>query len=135
MKELSNFRIQRVREAYREELSDLIHRELKDPRIGFVSITDVEVSRDLRQVKVYVSVLGDQESKKATMQALERARPFLRSEMGRRVPLRYTPELFFYLDKSIERGVRLKGLLDRLEQEKRKESGNVKVSGSEEENS
>jgi ribosome-binding factor A len=110
-------RQQRVREAYRQELSQLIQRELKDPRIGFLSITDVEVSGDLRQVKVYVSVMGDQQVKEETMAALDRARSFLRSEMGKRVRLRYTPELFFYLDESIERGVRLKGLLDQLGQE------------------
>ena len=88
-------RQQRVREAYRQELSQLIQRELKDPRIGFLSITDVEVSGDLRQVKVYVSVMGDQQVKEETMAALDRARSFLRSEMGKRVRLRYTPELSF----------------------------------------
>lgn len=128
-------RQQRVREAYRQELSQLIQRELKDPRIGFLSITDVEVSGDLRQVKVYVSVMGDQQVKEETMAALDRARSFLRSEMGKRVRLRYTPELFFYLDKSIERGVRLKGLLDQLGQEIDEEKEKGTDAGGEEEGS
>ena len=128
-------RQQRVREAYRQELSQLIQRELKDPRIGFLSITDVEVSGDLRQVKVYVSVMGDQQVKEGTMAALDRARSFLRSEMGKRVRLRYTPELFFYLDESIERGVRLKGLLDQLGQEIDEEKEKGTDAGGEEEGS
>ncbi|HHW55910.1 MAG: 30S ribosome-binding factor RbfA [bacterium] len=128
-------RQQRVREAYRQELSQLIQRELKDPRIGFLSITDVEVSGDLRQVKVYVSVMGDQQVKEETMAALDRARSFLRSEMGKRVRLRYTPELFFYLDESIERGVRLKGLLDQLGQEIDEEKEKGTDAGGEEEGS
>lgn len=128
-------RQQRVREAYRQELSQLIQRELKDPRIGFLSITDVEVSGDLRQVKVYVSVMGDQQVKEETMAALDRARSFLRSEMGKRVRLRYTPELFFYLDQSIERGVRLKGLLDQLGQEVNEEKEKGTDAGGEEEGS
>ena len=128
-------RQQRVREAYRQELSQLIQRELKDPRIGFLSITDVEVSGDLRQVKVYVSVMGDQQVKEETMAALDRARSFLRSEMGKRVRLRYTPELFFYLDESIERGVRLKGLLDQLGQEINEEKEKGTDAGGEEEGS
>lgn len=128
-------RQQRVREAYRQELSQLIQRELKDPRIGFLSITDVEVSGDLRQVKVYVSVMGDQQVKEETMAALDWARSFLRSEMGKRVRLRYTPELFFYLDESIERGVRLKGLLDQLGQEIDEEKEKGTDAGGEEEGS
>ncbi|HHY36129.1 MAG TPA: 30S ribosome-binding factor RbfA [Firmicutes bacterium] len=128
-------RQQRIREAYKQELSQLIQRELKDPRIGFVSITDVEVSGDLRQVKVYVSVFGDEQGKEETMEALDRARPYLRSEMGKRVRLRYTPELFFYLDESIERGVRLKGLLDKLGQERGEEKEKETDAGGEEEGS
>ena len=95
----------------------------------------MEVSGDLRQVKVYVSVMGDQQVKEETMAALDRARSFLRSEMGKRVRLRYTPELFFYLDESIERGVRLKGLLDQLGQEIDEEKEKGTDAGGEEEGS
>ncbi|MGI6576373.1 MAG: 30S ribosome-binding factor RbfA [bacterium] len=114
---MSEVRMQRIQEAYKEELSELIQRQLKDPRIGFVSITDVNITSDLRQAKVYVSVFGNEEAKKRTMAGLERARNYLRLEIGRRIRLRYTPELIFVLDESIEKGVHLKELLDRLEQE------------------
>jgi ribosome-binding factor A len=131
---MAGVRRQRVREAYKQELGDLIQRELKDPRIGFVSVTDVDVSGDLRQAKVYVSILGDQESKSKTMEALERARAFLRTEMGKRVRLRYTPELFFYLDESIERGVRLANLLEGLQRNDGEDKGNGQDAGGKGEN-
>jgi ribosome-binding factor A len=116
---MARIRLRRIQEAYKEELSELIQRQLKDPRIGFVSITEVNVTNDFRQAKVYVSVLGDEEAKKKTMAGLERARNYLRLEMGKRVRLRYTPELFFVLDESIEKGIHLSGLLGRLEKEER----------------
>ncbi|NLP18722.1 MAG: 30S ribosome-binding factor RbfA [Firmicutes bacterium] len=130
---MAGVRRQRVREAYKQELGELIQRRLKDPRIGFVSVTDVDISGDLRQAKVYVSVLGDEESKEKTMEALEGARTFLRMEMGKRVRLRYTPELFFSLDESIERGIRLKNLLDKLGQGNGEENESRKDAGGEDE--
>ena len=130
---MAGVRQQRVREAYKQELGRLIQRQLKDPRIGFVSVTDVDISGDLRQAKVYVSVLGDGESKRKTMEALEGARTYLRTEMGKRVRLRYTPELFFFLDESIERGIRLKNLLDKLGQENGEENEDRKDAGGEDE--
>ena len=132
---MAGVRRQRVREAYKQELGELIQRRLKDPRIGFVSVPDVDISGDLRQAKVYVSVLGDEESKEKTMEALEGARTFLRMEMGKRVRLRYTPELFFSLDESIERGIRLKNLLDKLGQGNGEENENRKDAGGEDEGS
>ena len=114
---MATLRLQRVREAYKQGLSELIQRQLKDPRIGFVTVTDVEVTGDLRQVKAYVSILGDGEAKKETMVALGKATSFLRGEMGKRVRLRYTPELSFALDESIERGVRIANLLEQLGKE------------------
>ncbi|NLJ34062.1 MAG: 30S ribosome-binding factor RbfA [Firmicutes bacterium] len=113
---MAGVRRQRVREAYKQELGELIQRQLKDPRIGFVSVTDVDITGDLRQARVYVSVLGDEESKGRTMEALKGAQAYLRTEMGKRVRLRYTPELVFFLDESIERGMRLKNILDKLGQ-------------------
>ena len=114
---MATLRLQRVREAYKQGLSELIQRQLKDPRIGFVTVTDVEVTGDLRQVKAYVSILGDGEAKKETMVALGKATSFLRGDMGKRVRLRYTPELSFALDESIERGVRIANLLEQLGKE------------------
>lgn len=107
-------RVQRLREFIREEVSDILHRGTKDPRIGFVSVTDVELSNDLRHAKVYVSVLGSEEERTRTMDALQRAVGFVRSELAKRLRTYHTPEIQFRLDTSIERGTRVLQLLREL---------------------
>lgn len=107
----------KLQEAFRKEISDLILRELKDPRIGFVSVTRVDVSGDLRHVTAYVSVFGSDEEKKSCLEGLARATGFIRSELGRRIRLRYTPELVFRLDESIAYGVELTNLISRIQKE------------------
>lgn len=108
-------RVQRVREAIKQETSDII-RQMKDPRIGFVTVTDAEVSRDLRHVKIFVSVLGDEESKRHSLEALERATGYIRTEIGQRVRLRHTPEIVFCWDESLERGARISKILRDLKE-------------------
>jgi ribosome-binding factor A len=100
------------------ELSDLIRTRMKDPRVGFASITHVEVSGDLRHTKVFVSVMGTEQEQKATIQALKHATGFLRSELASRITLRYMPELVFKLDTSIEQGTRILELIREIENEK-----------------
>lgn len=107
----SPLRREKLRELFKAEASDVLQRQLRDPRIGFVSVTDVELSADLRHAKIFVSVLGSAEEKQQTMAALERATGFVRSELGRRIKLRHTPEILFRLDESIERGTRVVALL------------------------
>src|SRR5690606_18575508 len=107
-------RTERLREEIKKEASDIIQRRMKDPRIGFTTVTDVEISPDLRLVKIYVSVLGDEESRERTVEGLERARGFVRTELGRRIRLRHTPEIQFVYDESIERGTRVMQLLNEL---------------------
>lgn len=114
---MGRLREAKLQEAFRKEMSDLIQRELKDPRIGFASITRVDISGDLRHVTFYVSVLGSEEEKKATLEGLKRASGFVRSELGRRIRLRYTPEISFRLDESIARGVELTNLITRIQKE------------------
>lgn len=104
-------RVGRVREEIKKEASDIIRNKLKDPRVGFVTVTDVEVSGDLRHVKVFVSVYGDASEKQKTMEALHRAVGFVRTELGQRIRLRHTPEIQFSFDESIERGARIFELL------------------------
>ena len=117
-----NSRAIRVGEQMREELAQLLRDEVKDPRIGFVSIVKVEVSRDIRHTKIYVSVLGNDQQKKETMAGLASATGFLRSELAKRLQLRYMPELHFALDESIEHGQRIAQLLVQVrEEEKRSE--------------
>jgi ribosome-binding factor A len=107
-------RVQKLREFIREEVSDILHRGTKDPRIGFVSVTDVELTSDLRHAKVYVSVLGSEEDRARTMEALEHAVGFVRTELAKRLRTYHTPEIQFRLDTSIERGTRVLQLLREL---------------------
>jgi len=121
-------RLQRVREALKEEVSDIL-RGFKDPRLGFVSVTDVEVSRDARVAKVFVSVLGSEEDKDNTLKALKSGTGYVRSELGRRINLRHTPEIHFRLDNSIERGTRIQTLLGQLRPDGAGDKGGVGPSG------
>ncbi len=103
-------RARRVGEALREETADILRR-VKDPRIGFVSVTGVEMSADLRQARIFVSVMGSEEERQRTMQGLESCRGHVRTELGRRVRLFRTPQISFHLDRSIDRGMHLDELL------------------------
>lgn len=105
-------RPRRVAEQIRRELADLLRLEVKDPRIGMVTITDVEVSSDYAHAKVYVSLLGDEERVKEALKGLQSAAGFLRSEVARRIKLRVMPQLHFLHDTSIEGGMRLDRLIE-----------------------
>lgn len=109
-------RQEKLGELFAAELSDLLRTRVKDPRVGFASITHVEVSGDYRHAKIYVSVLGSEEERAETIRALKHATGFLRHEMASRVVLRYMPELVFKLDTSIEQGSRILELIRESEQ-------------------
>ncbi|WP_420842588.1 30S ribosome-binding factor RbfA [Fervidibacillus halotolerans] len=106
----------------KKELSDIISRKIKDPRIGFVTVTDVEVTGDLQQAKVFISVLGGEEERENTLIGLTKAKGFIRSEIGRRIRLRKTPEIDFEFDESIEYGNRIETLLQNINHEKKEEN-------------
>ena len=106
-------RMRRVNEALREVLSEGVA-ELKDPRIGFATVTAVRITPDLRYGKVFVSVLGSPDEQEATMQGLESAKPHLRFELGRQMRVKYTPELTFELDHSPENAQRLEEVFRKL---------------------
>ncbi|CAM2890769.1 30S ribosome-binding factor RbfA [Paenibacillus sediminis] len=114
---MAKIRTGRVGEQIKKELSQLIQTELKDPRIGFITVTGVDVTNDLSQAKVYLSVFGDDEQKENSLKGLEKAKGFLRSELGKRILLRHTPELIFKFDESIEYGSRIEKLLGEIQQE------------------
>ncbi len=106
-------RIYRISEEIKREVSNIIQNELKDPRIPeFVSVLSVDTTRDLRYAKVYVSVYGDEEEKEKAMEGLKNAAGFIRREIGQRIKLRYTPELLFELDNSIEYGIYINKLIN-----------------------
>jgi len=108
-------RARRVAEQLKTEVSDILQNEVKDPRVGFASIVDVEVSGDLRHARVFVSVYGSDEERDDTMSAFQRANGFIRSELAKRIRLRHVPELVFELDKSMERGRRIERILKELD--------------------
>jgi len=111
---MAKIRVGRVGEQIKKELSVIIQSELKDPRIGFITVTGVEVTNDLSQASVYLSVLGSDEQKEATLKALAKGTGFIRSELGKRIRLRHTPQLLFKFDSSIEYGSRIESLLDSI---------------------
>lgn len=108
---MGKIRVGRVGEQLKKEISDIIQNELKDPRVGFVTVTDVEMTGDLQIAKVYVSVLGSDEQKTESLKALRNATGFIRSEVGRRIRLRLTPELIFELDTSLDYSTRIQEVL------------------------
>jgi ribosome-binding factor A len=110
-------RSNRVGEQMKKELGEIIGRKIKDPRIGFVTVTDVEVSGDLQIAKVFISVLGDEEQRQSTLKGLAKAKGFIRSEIGQRIRLRKTPEILFEFDSSVDYGNRIDTLLHQINRE------------------
>ena len=108
-------RIERVNSLIRQEISELLQRQVKDPRLGnFVSVTEVSASHDLRYAKIFISCIGSEEEKQETLSVLAAASGFFRKELSRRLRLRRIPELSFQWDDSIERGAHLLELIDQV---------------------
>lgn len=106
-------RMRRVNEAVRQVLSEAVG-ELKDPRIGFVTVTGVETSTDLREARVFVSVLGSERNRDRTLEGLAAAHGILQARIGRELRMKRTPQLAFEYDPTVERGVRMSQLIDEL---------------------
>lgn len=111
---MTRVRVGRVGEQIKKELSLIVQSEFKDPRVGFITITGVEVTNDLSQAKVYVSVMGSADNKEETLKALVRGSGFLRAELGKRIRLRKIPDLIFKFDTSIDYGSRIEHLLGEI---------------------
>lgn len=107
----------RVAALIQRELSEIIQRSVKDPRVAFCTVTQAEVSPDLKYVDVKVSVIGDEAQKQKTLAGLKSAAGFLRREIGKRLTLRYSPELRFAIDQSADYLLRIDGLLKSVESE------------------
>ncbi|UCH35775.1 MAG: 30S ribosome-binding factor RbfA [Armatimonadota bacterium] len=112
-------RQERVGQLLRQEISHIIKRQLKDPRIGMISITDVEVTADLRHARVFASVFGSDDEAVASLAVLDGAAGFIRGELGKTVRLRYIPELEFRRDESAARGARIHELLEQVKRDSR----------------
>lgn len=111
---MAKIRVGRVGEQIKKELSQILQMELKDPRIGFLTVTGVEVTNDLSQAKVYLSVLGNEGQKEETLKAIAKGTGFIRGELSKRIRLRKIPDLIFKFDTSIEYGSRIEALLERI---------------------
>ncbi|HOQ36445.1 MAG TPA: 30S ribosome-binding factor RbfA [Acetivibrio sp.] len=110
-------RIARISEEIKREISNIIQNELKDPRLSkLISITHVNVTKDLRYAKVYVSIMGNDEDKNSSLEGLKSAAGFIRREIGHRIQLRYTPEIHFEIDNSIEQGAYITKLISETTQ-------------------
>ena len=117
---MGQLRVEKVQEFIKQEISKIILNEVKDPRIGFVTVTNVEATKDLRSAKIYVSLFGSDEEKKATWQGLNSSLGFFRTEIGRRIRLRFTPELSLSLDDSLESSAYIQKLLAQIHREDQK---------------
>jgi ribosome-binding factor A len=109
---MASSRMRRVNEVIRQVLGDVIATDLKDPRIGFVTVTDVDTSPDLRTARVYVSVLGDAADRDNALAGLQSAHGFLQGRIAAELRMKRTPTLTFHYDESVDRGVRISRLLD-----------------------
>jgi ribosome-binding factor A len=111
------YRSDRLAHELKNEVSNLIARELRDPRLGFATVTEAKVSPDLSHARIYVSVLGSTEEQRTTLAALNRASGFLRRALGTRLKLRKSPQITFTLDQTIERGARMTRIIAQVARE------------------
>jgi len=110
-------RSDRVGEAIQAEIADILNRKIRDPRIGFITVTGVSVTMDLREAKIYVSVLEDGIERENSLKGLESASGFIRGELGKRLKLRRVPTISFHLDTSAERAAHLNEILEKVKRE------------------
>ena len=111
---MKSYRQERLNESIKELLSELLQSGLKDPRIGFVTITGVEVARDLTSAKVFFSVLGDKDARESSLEGLKSARNFLRKKVGQELKLRNAPELRFKYDETLDRSLALEDTIRKI---------------------
>ena len=121
-------RSERVQVQLKREISKILQEDLKDPRVGFATITRIDLTGDLRHARIYFSILGDEANQESSVEGIESAAGFIRKLIGERLKLKYVPELSFKLDKSIEYSMKLERVFERLENERKiNKKGNKKI--------
>jgi ribosome-binding factor A len=120
-------RADRVAELIKQEVSDIIFKKLNDPRIGFASVTSVDIGADLKNAKIFISVYGTEKEQNDCMSALHSATKFIRRELGGRLQLRDVPEIIFRQDNSIERGAKVFAIINKLHEEETQKKPEVKA--------
>jgi len=113
----NQLRVEKLQELIKQEVGKILLMDIKDSRIGFVTVTAVEMTGDLREAKIFVSIMGNEEQIKSTWEGLHSALGFIRREIGRRIKIRFTPEISFALDKSLDYSEHIQKLLLKIEQE------------------
>lgn len=113
-------RLARIAELLKEEIGLIIHNNMKDPRIGFTTVTGVDVSPDIKVAKVSVGVLGNQKEKAQTIKTLEQSKGFIQGEIGRRLRMKNTPTLIFLLDESAETSIRISKIIEKIHKDEEK---------------
>ncbi|MFA5142733.1 MAG: 30S ribosome-binding factor RbfA [Candidatus Omnitrophota bacterium] len=121
---MSSQRSERVQEALRQEISRIVQGEMKDPRLGFITITKVELTKDLRYSRVYFSVLGEEKDKKLALKGLNNAKGYIKGLLSDRIKLRFMPEVAFVIDESLEHTKHIYDILDKIKKERKDETGN-----------
>ncbi len=118
---MSELRVRKIQEFIKQEVGSMLLRDLKDPRLGFITVTGVKLTNDLRESTIYVSLFGKEEEKAASLEALNQAKGFIRRELGQRLKIYYTPTIAFEEDKSLDYGMHIDGLLKKIHKEERHE--------------
>jgi len=111
-------RPERVQEAIRQEVSRIVHGRIKDPRLGFITITKVELTKDLRCARIYFSVLGEHKDKALALKGLNSAKGYIKGLLSDRIKLRFMPEVIFHIDESLEHTKKIYDILDKLKKER-----------------
>lgn len=120
---MAQVRVRKMQEFIKQEVGNMLLRDLKDRGLGFVTVTDVTVTGDLRQATIYVSLFGSPDEKRESLAALHRAKGFIRSQLGKHLTVRYVPEIDFAVDESIEYGSRIDSVLKDLHEKEGKHDG------------
>ena len=115
---MSKQRPERVQEALRQEISRIVQGEMKDPRIGFITITKVDLTKDLRYARVYFSILGEDKDKKLALRGLNSAKGYMKGLLADRIKLRFMPEIAFAIDESLEHTKHIYDILDKIKKER-----------------
>jgi len=118
-------RPERVAELIKKAVSQIIIEKVSDPRIGFISVTDVKITPDLKTAKIFITVFGDEKVKKDTLAGLKSATPFIRGELGNEIDFKFVPEIYFVYDKDVEKASRLLTIMNKLDMEKEKNKPDV----------
>jgi ribosome-binding factor A len=120
---MSSARPERVQEAIRQEVSRIVQTEMRDPRLGFLTITAVELTRDLRFARIFFSVMGEEKDKKLALKGLNSAKGFIKGLLSDRIKLKFMPDIEFKIDESIEHTRKISDILDQIKKEKRNAEG------------